>query len=168
MPALCFGQKRMINGMKALVCVSALALMAFATAVPAQQTRNDAANQSGIQLVQVRTVDDVILQLQAAGFTIDEVTRTLLGRIRVLASNQTTTREIVMSRATGEILSDVVRRRDPAQRDTSGRSDAGVAAQNGVAAGDTGSTASGGRSSDARSTGRGSSNSGAGGANRSQ
>jgi hypothetical protein len=59
-----------------------------------------------VQLAQARTIDDVIAQLQNSGYQVEDISRTLLGRIRVVASDGQTRREIVMSRATGEIFQD--------------------------------------------------------------
>ncbi|WP_416321500.1 hypothetical protein [Yoonia sp.] len=61
-----------------------------------------------MHVVQSRTLEDVIFQLQTAGYEIEDITRTFLGRLRVVARNDTTRREIIMSRSTGEIFSDTV------------------------------------------------------------
>ena len=61
-----------------------------------------------LQLVQSRTLEDVIFQLQTAGYEVEDITRTFLGRLRVVAKIDGTRREIIMSRSTGEILSDTV------------------------------------------------------------
>ncbi|NAZ35963.1 hypothetical protein [Rubellimicrobium sp. CFH 75288] len=50
--------------------------------------------------------DAVVAQLREQGYVQFEVTRTLLGRIRVVASGPPGWREIVFSPATGEILRD--------------------------------------------------------------
>ena len=52
-------------------------------------------------------VDDVVTLLESQGFTNIEVTRTLLGRTRILARNATGTRELVLNARTGEVLRDV-------------------------------------------------------------
>jgi hypothetical protein len=87
-----------------MICV-----MATLSTPLAAQSSNGTANVVELELVQARTLDDLLIQLQNAGYSIDDITRTFLGRIRVLASDATTTREVVMSRTTGEIFSDVVR-----------------------------------------------------------
>jgi hypothetical protein len=50
--------------------------------------------------------DSIIAQLQAQGFTQIEVSRTLLGRVRVKATSATLERELVFNPNTGEILRD--------------------------------------------------------------
>ncbi|MDD7971009.1 hypothetical protein [Roseinatronobacter alkalisoli] len=129
-----------------VVLATATVLMA-----PAQAQTTNAQAQLGFELAQARSADDVIVHLQEAGFTIHAVTRTFLGRVRIKASNETTTREIVVSRSTGEILSDLVRARAESEGDAStGPSATGTAASHGVAGGnatgsaETGATASGG------------------------
>ena len=54
-------------------------------------------------------VDDVVVQLEDQGFGLIEVTRTLLGRTRIVASNGNGngTRELILNARTGEILRDV-------------------------------------------------------------
>lgn len=52
-------------------------------------------------------VDVLISQLTAQGFTIISVTRTWLGRVRIVASNGHFRREIIVNPRTGEILRDV-------------------------------------------------------------
>lgn len=128
----------------------ALAASSFLIAPTQAQTTNaqgQAQAQAAFELAQARSADEVILQLREAGFTIDAVTRTFLGRVRIEASNDTTVREVVVSRATGEILSDQVSLRAEA---SGGASATGTAASGGNAGGDatgsaeTGVTASGG------------------------
>lgn len=142
--------------MKTLLCSAGLAFASLATQISAQGSHTGRAFDAEIQLVQARTIEDVILQLEQAGLSIDDITRTFLGRIRVVASNRTTVREIVMSRATGEILSDVIRNRRSGDDDENVASGSGTPASNGLAGentagpGDPGSAASGGRSDAAR------------------
>ena len=64
--------------------------------------------QADLHLVQTRTLEDVVFQLQAAGYVIEDINRTFLGRLRIIALYGDTRREIVMSRSTGEIFSDTV------------------------------------------------------------
>lgn len=61
-----------------------------------------------LHLAQSRTLDDVVFQLHAAGYEIEDIKRTFLGRLRIIALNDGTRREIIMSRSTGEIFSDTV------------------------------------------------------------
>ncbi|MFN3663398.1 hypothetical protein [Yoonia sp.] len=160
--------------MKPALCFAALTLVVFSTQAPAQSVPSQRDSHADFQTVQARTLDDVIVQLESAGFSIDDIGRTFLGRIRITASNQTMIREIVMSRATGEIMSDVARVREA---DAAGPSHTGSAASNGVAggnprrAGETGSSTRGSgsdnRSGNARASGNSGNNAGAGAGNRS-
>jgi hypothetical protein len=52
--------------------------------------------------------DDVTRQLRAQGYRIRDVSRTLLGRVRVVAVRGRVEREIVFDRMTGEIRRDLV------------------------------------------------------------
>lgn len=56
--------------------------------------------------------DQIISQLQAQGFTHIEVTRTLLGRVRLVATSDSLERELVFNPATGQILRDFWEERD--------------------------------------------------------
>jgi len=60
------------------------------------------------QVAQNRTSQDVVAALEYEGYLIDTISRTLLGRIQIKASNTIHERRIVMSRTTGEILSDTI------------------------------------------------------------
>jgi hypothetical protein len=51
--------------------------------------------------------DQIIAQLRAQGYTSFEVSTTLLGRLRILAQQGGTNREIVVNPRTGEVLRDV-------------------------------------------------------------
>lgn len=63
-------------------------------------------NVDKLVLAQSRTRADVVAALEASGYTVTEIRTTLLGRLRIVARNGEHRREVVMSRATGEILSD--------------------------------------------------------------
>jgi uncharacterized membrane protein YgcG len=52
------------------------------------------------------TADDLVRQLRAQGYSQVTVERTWLGRIRILARNADSTREIILNPRTGEILRD--------------------------------------------------------------
>lgn len=164
--------------MKVLISLTTCVAAAFSAPLAAQSFDAGTVSGAEIELVQARTLDDLLSQLQATGYTIDDISRTFLGRFRVIASNGTTTREIIMSRTTGEIFSDIVRSREAGPEDEAGGpSTRGSAASNGVAggnangSGETGSAASAGRSenSGGRSdrAGRSRDNGGAGRSNRS-
>lgn len=51
-------------------------------------------------------IDQVVVQLKAQGYTKISMGRTLLGRTRIVAVNDTMRREIIVNPATGEILRD--------------------------------------------------------------
>lgn len=51
-------------------------------------------------------VDQIIAQLEAQGFTAFDVSRTLLGRSRIVATSGDQQREIIVNPRTGEILRD--------------------------------------------------------------
>ena len=53
-------------------------------------------------------VEDIVEQLEKEGYGGIEVTRTLLGRVRILASKDGLQRELVCNPRTGEILRDVL------------------------------------------------------------
>ena len=50
------------------------------------------------------TQSDVMRALQSQGYSVERVGRTFLGRIKLTVSDATTTREIIVSRYTGEVL----------------------------------------------------------------
>jgi hypothetical protein len=64
---------------------------------------------AGLTLVaQQQTYLDVMANLEAAGYTVVETKTTFLGRVQITARNAAHLREIVVSRATGEVKSDVI------------------------------------------------------------
>ena len=67
----------------------------------------DADASAAVQVAQ-QTYVDVIANLEAAGYTVVETKRTLLGRIRIRARNAVHLREVVVSRATGEVKRDEI------------------------------------------------------------
>ena len=60
--------------------------------------------------------DSIVMQLQEQGYTDIVVNRTLLGRVRVVARNQTYERELVFNPTTGELLRDYWRTIGETQR----------------------------------------------------
>ena len=60
--------------------------------------------------------DSIVMQLQEQGYTDIIVNRTLLGRIRVVARNQSYERELVFNPTTGELLRDYWRTIDESRR----------------------------------------------------
>lgn len=58
------------------------------------------------QLAYADYVDSVVAQLEGQGYWDIEVTRTLLGRTRILATNDRGVRELVLNPRTGELLRD--------------------------------------------------------------
>lgn len=71
---------------------------------------------AGLVLAMPAHADDfgaaVMRQLQEQGFTEFDMTRTLLGRLRIVATGAAGQREIVLNPLTGEILRDLWLRRD--------------------------------------------------------
>ena len=61
--------------------------------------------------------EQIIAQLEAQGFTQIEVSRTLLGRIKLEAVSPTLVRQLIVNPATGEVLRDFWEERDDKDRD---------------------------------------------------
>ncbi|PQO24835.1 hypothetical protein C2I36_00460 [Rhodobacteraceae bacterium WD3A24] len=59
-------------------------------------------------MAQARTEAQVTAALELQGYQIDDIRRSLLGRVIIKAHNEVHVREIVMSRSNGEILSDQI------------------------------------------------------------
>jgi len=75
----------------------------------AQSAEPSASASAGVTLVaQQQTYLDVMANLEAAGYTVVETKTTFLGRVQITARNATHLREVVVSRATGEVKSDVI------------------------------------------------------------
>jgi hypothetical protein len=81
--------EKMKFGTKSLSIMITSALLAFGAPVHAQSIQ-----------------DSIVTQLQEQGYTDIVVNRTLLGRVRVVARNQTHERELVFNPTTGELLRD--------------------------------------------------------------
>lgn len=64
------------------------------------------AEMGNMLMAQARTETQVIAALELQGYAVSDTRRSLLGRIIITAENEAHVREVVMSRATGEILSD--------------------------------------------------------------
>jgi len=77
-----------------------------------------------------QSVQDLVEDLQAAGFTYIEIRRTFLGRARIIAYSATEMREVVLNPTTGEVLRDLVQE---SPDDVRGKANnrAAAAAQNG-------------------------------------
>lgn len=60
------------------------------------------------EVAQIRTYLDVLAQLEADSYIVDEVRRSLLGRVMISAHNRIHARQIVVSSSTGEIMQDVI------------------------------------------------------------
>jgi hypothetical protein len=83
---------------------------------------------------------DIVRQLQDMGFTQVEVTRTLLGRVRITAAGADGTREIILNPNTGEILRDLWLRQDGRSSDRAlldgrERDDTGTSGRSGSSSG---------------------------------
>ena len=59
-------------------------------------------------VAQQQTYLDVMANLEAAGYAVVETKTTFLGRVQITARNAAHLREVVVSRATGEVKSDVI------------------------------------------------------------
>ncbi|MBD3676849.1 MAG: hypothetical protein HUJ27_00415 [Rhodobacteraceae bacterium] len=70
-----------------------------------QQTQGEIGE---ILLAQARTETQVMAALELQGYQISDTRRSFLGRTVITAQNNIHIREVVMSRATGEILSDQI------------------------------------------------------------
>ncbi len=86
---------------------------------------------STLALAQNRTYLDVVAGLEAEGYVIKDIQTTWLGRIKILAASRANLREVVVSRTTGEIMSDVIievfaRGKGNATTGADGGSDAGA------------------------------------------
>ncbi len=66
------------------------------------------ATMDNFTVAQVQSYLDVIAQLEANGYTLSSVERTLLGRMKITAQNRVHVRELVVSRSTGEVMRDTV------------------------------------------------------------
>jgi hypothetical protein len=60
------------------------------------------------EVAQNRTYLDVVTSLKAEGYEITDVSKTWLGRIKIVATSKANLREVIVSRTTGEVLSDVI------------------------------------------------------------
>jgi hypothetical protein len=92
-------------------------LVALAAAVPAASTSfaqarhsdvSSSGGASGSVVIAQQTYIDVMAGLEAAGYEIVEAKSTFLGRVKIMARNAEHMREIVVSRATGEVKRDVI------------------------------------------------------------
>jgi len=90
------------------------ALLAASIAMPIQASADQliSANSNtllqGSLMVAQLTYIDVIANLENSGYRIIDMRSTFLGRIKLRADNSIHQREVVVSRSTGEILSDVI------------------------------------------------------------
>ncbi len=83
---------------KRAIFLSAILFLSIAAPISAQQTASN----------DRRSYTQVIFNLEDEGYQVTELTTTLLGRVRIIARNSVHLREVVVSRATGEIKSDVI------------------------------------------------------------
>lgn len=88
----------------AIVLAAGPANMALAQSADVSANAN-----AGLTLVaQQQTYLDVMANLEAAGYTVVETKTTFLGRVQITARNAAHLREVVVSRATGEVKSDMI------------------------------------------------------------
>ena len=74
----------------------------------ASVTTSQARASGSFEVAQNRTYLDVVASLEAEGYEITDVGKTWLGRIKIVATSKANLREVIVSRTTGEILSDVI------------------------------------------------------------
>ena len=92
------------TAMLAIMLAAGPASMALAQSADVSASAN-----AGLTLVaQQQTYLDVMANLEAAGYSVVETKTTFLGRVQITARNATHLREVVVSRATGEVKSDVI------------------------------------------------------------
>jgi hypothetical protein len=97
-----------------LLATSMMAVMLSASGSFAQSTDIAANVLTSVQVVieapkiAIRqTVQDLIEELTAAGFTYIEIHRTFLGRARIVAYSATEIREVIINPTTGQVLRDL-------------------------------------------------------------
>ena len=94
--------------MTATTLMSAPALANGGNANASVSTEATASGSGSFEVAQNRTYLDVVATLEAEGYQIREVSKTWLGRIKIVATSKANLREVIVSRTTGEILSDVI------------------------------------------------------------
>lgn len=106
--------------------------------------------------------DDIIERLTEEGYDRIDVTRTLLGRVRIVAFKGRLQRELVLNPRTGEILRDIVTTRDDGSSTSTFAqgSKSGSAGSSGSSSGSGSLGSSGSNSGSSGSSGSGSSGSG--------
>lgn len=92
----------------AFLCVCRGAICATALVAGSVQAQDVADLRGGDGVVQARSYGDVVAALEAGGYRVDDISRTFLGRVRIVASNRHHRREVIISRSTGEIMSDMI------------------------------------------------------------
>ncbi len=116
---------------KRALILSAVLCLAIASPLHAERTASN----------DRRSYTQVIFNLEDEGYQVVELTSTLLGRVRIVARNKVHLREVVVSRATGEIKSDII-----LKIFTTTQGDPKVSAKTAAAPTGTGSTGSSGSS----------------------
>lgn len=94
--------------MTATTLMSAPALANGGNANASVTTEATASGSGSFEVAQNRTYLDVVATLEAEGYQIRDVSKTWLGRIKIVATSKANLREVIVSRTTGEILSDVI------------------------------------------------------------
>lgn len=74
----------------------------------AQTAAETSADGSLVLMAQQQSYLDVMANLEAAGYVVDSTKTTFLGRVQITAHNLQHRRQVVVSRATGEIKSDII------------------------------------------------------------
>ena len=93
----------------AFVMITSMAAIAqeATQAAPEGASATEGDTQIGVLLMaQARSEAQVTAALELQGYQIEDIRRSLLGRVIITARNEIHMREVVMSRSTGEILAD--------------------------------------------------------------
>jgi nucleoside diphosphate kinase len=85
----------------------AVSLVVGSTGLPALAQSADAAPDGSYQIAQ-QSYADVIVALENTGYRVVDMRSTFLGRLRIRAQNREHMREVIVSRSTGEIMSDQI------------------------------------------------------------
>lgn len=90
------------------ICLHGLVLTtALSVAAPAVAQKIGQGTDGSYQVAQ-QSYTDVLVSLERAGYRVLKMQTTFLGRLKILAQNRSHVREVVVSRSTGEIMSDRV------------------------------------------------------------
>ncbi len=98
--------------MKALTILTAATMFSSAALADTSMAKVTSSAQlaanASLEIAQNRTYLDVVNELKAEGYLIRNMTKTWLGRIKIVAQSAANLREVVVSQTTGEVMSDVI------------------------------------------------------------